>query len=71
MQKVDIKKVPLQNLEAVIIGNATTTDKARCKVELDRRNWWRDFWTKGIVAWIALLIALASLTWQILKEVWR
>ena len=29
--------------------------------ELKRRAFWRDFWSKGVVAWLALALSIASL----------
>ncbi|PKN20910.1 MAG: hypothetical protein CVU71_03785 [Deltaproteobacteria bacterium HGW-Deltaproteobacteria-6] len=68
----DMSGYPDENLLTVILAdNSSLVDKAASKAEMDRRNRRRDFWSKGIVAWIALAIALTSLIWQIVKELWK
>jgi len=68
-KKYGLSATPEQNLMQVILAdNASLSDRAACQIELDKRRWRRDFWSKGIVAWIALCIASASLIWQIMKE---
>jgi len=63
-------KYPDEYLLAVIMSDNTSLPrKAACKAALEFRNRRRDFWSKGIVAWIALIIASASFIWQIAKEV--
>ncbi|OGP59979.1 MAG: hypothetical protein A2V65_01620 [Deltaproteobacteria bacterium RBG_13_49_15] len=65
----DVTRKTEQELREKIGGMNPGTDfRVACEIELDRRKRWKDFWTKGIVAWVALLIALASLIWQIVKE---
>jgi uncharacterized protein YjlB len=64
----DMSGYPDENLLTVIMAdNASLTDKAAAKAEMDRRHFWRDFWLKGIVAWIALVIGSLSLIWQIVN----
>ncbi len=48
----------LHNLTGFYDG---TPAKSAALVELARRKFWRDFWTHGIIAWIALVISIASL----------
>jgi hypothetical protein len=36
------------------------------KLELERRQWFRDFWTTGIVAWIALGISIVAIIVSVL-----
>lgn len=54
-----------EDLEAHVSGvkpNGRWTDTTRAmRLELETRAWLRDFWTKGVVAWIALLTSVASL----------
>lgn len=65
----DLSKYPDLNLVRVLRADkAKLIDRAAAEVELERRRRWRDFWSKGIVAWIALAMALISLIWQIAKE---
>lgn len=38
------------------------------KQELSRREFWRDFWSKGIVAWLALVLSIISLAIALLDS---
>jgi len=69
MTEFDLKHKAEQQLREIIGSNRPGTDfHAAAETQLAKMLWWRDFWTKGIVAWIALIIALISLIWQIAKE---
>jgi len=41
--------------------NASSPLRAAAEAELDRRKFWRTFWSHGIIAWIALVISVLSL----------
>lgn len=46
--------------------NTTDSKKASAaELELETRAWMRDFWSRSIVAWIALLISCSALTLSI------
>jgi hypothetical protein len=47
-----------RRMESLIPGNE---QRIAAKVEIDRRIFWRTFWSKSIVAWIALLMAVVNL----------
>jgi len=34
---------------------------AGAKVEIERRIFWKKFWTSGIVAWLALVVSIVAL----------
>ena len=53
-----------------IITNTTpgTDQHEDAVVDLEWRRWWRNFWLKGIVAWIALGVGAASLIWNIVNS---
>jgi len=44
------------------------SDRSQAEAEIAEKMWVRNFRTKGIVAWIALIIGATSLIWQIVKE---
>ena len=67
-KKVDVSKYPDQNLMAVVMAdNASLSDRAACRLELEKRKWRKDFWSKGIVAWIALVLSVVSIILNLLK----
>ena len=37
------------------------------KQELARRAFWREFWSHGVVAWVALVVSIAALAISLLK----
>jgi hypothetical protein len=66
MAKFDVSHKSEQELRELIGGQNPGTDfRVSCEIELDRRKWRKEFWTKGIVAWIALIIASVYLLWNI------
>ena len=38
---------------------------AGARVELERRDFWRKFWTHGLVAWLALVVSIIALVCSI------
>ena len=40
---------------------SASPDHADAELELETRGWLRDFWSRSIVAWLALFISIASL----------
>jgi hypothetical protein len=40
---------------------SASPDHADAELELDTRDWLRDFWSRSFVAWLALLISIVSI----------
>jgi hypothetical protein len=48
-------------LKHILDSQIPSRDRATAELELDTRAWLRDFWTRSIVAWLALLISAIAL----------
>jgi hypothetical protein len=69
MAEFDVRHKTEQELrEKIGSMNPGTDFRVSCEIELEKRKWRKDFWTKGIVAWIALVIASISLIWNIINS---
>jgi len=64
------EKTDSELLQIIAGTNPASDQHTDSVVELEYRRSLRDFWSKGIVAWIALVIGSISLIWQIAKELW-
>jgi hypothetical protein len=42
-------------------GGLESEQFLNAQLELERRQWFREFWTHGIVAWIALVFSVISI----------
>jgi len=40
---------------------SASPDRPDAELELDTRGWLRDFWSRSIVAWLALVISIVSI----------
>jgi hypothetical protein len=41
---------------------SASPNRADAELELDTRDWLRDFWSRSLVAWLALVISIVSIT---------
>jgi len=48
-------------LKHIVDSTNPSRDRAEAELELDTRAWLRDFWSRSIVAWLALAISIASI----------
>jgi hypothetical protein len=48
-------------LKNIVDSQIPTRDRADAELELETRAWLRDFWSRSIVAWLALLISIVSI----------
>jgi hypothetical protein len=69
MSSPDFRKAPDKELYKWRDGNQGWSDiSGGAKAELDRRQFWRKFWSFGLVGWIALGVSIVSLVISILKN---
>ena len=45
------------NLRYTVIGHIPSTERADAELELETRAWFREFWSRSVVAWLALLVS--------------
>jgi hypothetical protein len=48
-------------LRHMIDSQIPSRDRAEAELELDTRAWLRDFWSRSLVAWLALIVSLVSI----------
>ena len=69
MSDIDFKKltnVELYKLRDGYHGGSPTS--AGAKEELERRRIAHEFWTRNVVAWLALLVSIAALVVSLVKK---
>jgi hypothetical protein len=49
-------------LRHMVINRIADRERADAELELDTRQWLRDFWSRSLVAWISLLVSVAAFT---------
>ena len=47
-------------LRNMVHATIPTPDRAKAELELETRQWLRDFWSRSLVAWIAPIISIIS-----------
>jgi hypothetical protein len=68
MGDVDFKKLSNTELYKLRDGfQGWHENSAGAKAELERRKAFTEFWTKNVVSWLALIVAIASLIISIIK----
>jgi hypothetical protein len=52
-------------LRNIVDSYIATGNRAKAELELETRAWLRDFWSRSIVAWIALVISIVSVVFAV------
>ena len=47
-------------LKEIVDAHTLGRNRTKAELELETRAWFRDFWTRSIVAWLALFISIIS-----------
>ena len=53
------------SLKNMVNSMIAIPDRAVAELELETREWLRDFWSRSIVAWIAIVISIISVVFAV------